>query len=364
MNAMSDGAPRPIQLSLVLDHVSVGGAEILLLNLCRGFDRTVIEPRVVCLKNDGDLAPVFRDAGIPVDVIGRGGRYDLRTVPRLVRQLRRTSTDAVLMSHHHRASLTIGRIAARLARTKANVLAAHDMGLTQVGKRVFPSHVVNTLFLSHALVLLAPSQGDYLHQEEGVGRFPWSRIREVVIGNGVTVGPAPTSEDRRVARERLDLAPDDVAIGMIARLTDQKSHETALRAVSQLVPLHPALRLILIGDGPNRAALEVQAKGLGIADQVRFLGTRSDVAVLLPGLDLACLSSVNEGAPMVVLEAMSAGLPFVTTDTGALRDMVTDGHDGFVTPIGDVDELAARLEVTPLVDGFQQLLTSLVGGRP
>ena len=382
---MSDRARRPIQLSLVLDLTFVGGAEILLLNLFRGFDPAVVQPRVLCLREAGDLAGAFREAGIPVDVIGRSGRVDLRTLPRLVRHFRRARTDVVLVTHHHRASLTLGRIAARLARTKANVIAAHDMGLASLGKRVFPTHVVNTLFLSHALVLLAPSQGDYLRREEGVGRFPWRRIREVVIRNGIDVGSAPTPEDRRTARELLGLSETDVAVGIVARLTEQKAHEVLLRAVGQLALTHPTLRLIVIGDGPRAGELRAEVDRLGIASQVTFMGTRSDVPALLPGLDLTCLSSVNEGAPMSVLEAMAAGVPVVTTDTGALRDMVSDGEDGFVVPIGDVERLADRIgqlvadptkrtrfgaaararaerdfRIEGTVMGFQQLLESLV----
>ena len=382
---MSDSASRPIQLSLLLDLTFVGGAEILLLNLFRGFDPAVVRPRVLCLREAGDLAGAFREAGIPVDVIGRSGRFDLRTVPRLVRRFRRDRTDVVLVTHHHRASLTLGRIAARLARTKANVIAAHDMGLVGLGKRVLPTHVVNTLFLSHALVLLAPSQGDYLRREEGVGRFPWRRIREVVIRNGIDVGHTPTIEERRGARALLELSPADIAVGIVARLTDQKAHEVLLRAVARLVPNHPDLRLVVIGDGPRAGELRAEVDRLGIRQQVHFMGVRPDVAHLLPGLDLACLSSVNEGAPMSVLEAMAAGLPVVTTDTGALRDMVTDGEDGFVVPIGDVRRLADRIEqlvadptmrarfgaaararadrdfrIEGTVSGFEQLLQTLV----
>ncbi len=385
MKPMSDRARRPIQLSLLLDLTFVGGAEILLLNLFRGFDPAVVRPRVLCLREAGDLASAFRDAGIPVDVIGRSGRFDPRTLPRLVSRLRRDHTDVVLVTHHHRASLTLGRIAARLARTKANVIAAHDMDLTSVGGRVLPGYVVNTLFLSDALILLAPSQGDYLRREEGVGRFPWRRIREVVIRNGIEVGPAPTAEDRRGARETLALAPGEVAVGIVARLTDQKAHEVLIQAIARLVPTHPNIRLVVIGDGPRAPELRAEVERLGIGAQVNFLGVRSDVAALLPGLDLACLSSVHEGAPMSVLEAMAAGLPVVTTDCGALRDMVGDGHDGFVVPVGDVDALADRIgtladdptlrarfgatararaerdfRIEGTVAGFQRLLTSLV----
>jgi glycosyltransferase involved in cell wall biosynthesis len=334
--------PGPATLSIVLDQTAVGGAERLLLDLCRHVDRAVVEPRLFCLRAEGPLAVEFRDT-VPVEVLDRTGRFDLRTLPRLVRRLRATRTDVVLVAHHNRAALALGRVAARLAGA-ANVVAAHDMDLTRVGGRVLPRHVVETLFLSQALVLLAPSQGRYLHGEEGVGRFPWRRAPEVVIPNGIVVGPAPGPAERAEARRRLGLDDADLVIGIAARLSRQKAHEVLLEAVAQLLRTgRPPLHLVVIGGGDREAALRVQAAELGIAEHVLFTGVRDDVRALLPGCDVTCLSSVHEGAPLVVLESMAAGVPVVATDCGAVRDLVADGEEGYVVPVGDPDALAAGL---------------------
>lgn len=336
-------APRPVRLTVVLDRTFVGGAELLMLNLFRRFDPAVVQARVVCLREEGPLAADLRAAGVPVEVLKRSGRYDLTTVPRLARLLRADRTDVVLVTHHNRAALTLGRIAARLARVPANVVAAHDMDLTAVGGRVLPRHDVETLFLSDSLVLLAPSQGRYLRDEEGVGARPWSRVPEVVIANGIEIPPTPTAAERAVARSELGLAPDDVVLAVVARLSPQKNHGLLLRAVAQLAPTRPALRLVVIGGGEEESALRGLAAELGITDRVLFTGIRRDVPALLPGFDVSCLSSVHEGAPLTVLESMAAGLPIVATDVGALRDMVADGEEGFIVPSGDQATLAARL---------------------
>ena len=151
---------RPVRLTVVLDLTFVGGAEVLLLNLFKHFDPRVVVPRLVCLREAGPLADDFRAAGFDVEVLGRTGRYDLRTVPRLVRSFRAARTDAVLVIHHHRAALALGRIAARLARVPVNIVAAQDMDLTSVGRRVLPRWAVNTLAFSDALVaVVAASRG-------------------------------------------------------------------------------------------------------------------------------------------------------------------------------------------------------------
>ena len=194
---------RPVRLTVVLDLTSVGGAEILLLNLFKHFDPKVVEPRLVCLREAGPLADDFRAAGFDVEVLGRSGRFDVRTLPRLIRSFRGARTDAVLVTHHHRASLALGRIAARLARVPVNIVAAHDMDLTSIGQRVLPRWAVNTLAFSDALVLLSPGQGRYLHREEGVGQRLRGTTREVVIPNGIQMPASPTTADRLRARTSL-----------------------------------------------------------------------------------------------------------------------------------------------------------------
>lgn len=377
---------RPVRFTVVLDLIAVGGAEVLLLHLLRGFDPAVVRPQVLCLREEGPLADEFRSAGIGVDVLGRA-RPPVQ-VGRLVRYFRRRGTDVVLVPHHHRAALTLGRLAARLARVPANLVAAHDMDLTAVGKRCLPRRDVESLRLSSALVLLAASQGDYLHREEGVGRFPWRRIPEVVIPNGIPLPAAPTASDRAQARAALGLGPDDFVVGVVARLSAQKAHHVLFDAIARLAPEHPGLRLVVVGDGERADELAGLAGQLGIGERVRFTGVRRDVARLLPGFDVSCLSSVHEGAPITVIESMAAGVPVVVTDCGALRDMVTNGDEGFLVPVGDSAALAdriARLAADPdlrarqgaagraraerdhriesTVDRFTGLLTSLVDRR-
>jgi glycosyltransferase involved in cell wall biosynthesis len=100
---------------------------------------------------------------------------------------------------------------------------------------------------------------------------------------------------------------------------------------------------VIVGGGEREQLLRHQVQVLNIGDRVLFTGIRSDVAQLLPGFDVSCLSSVHEGAPLTVLESMAAGLPIVSTRCGALADMVADREEGFLVPVGDHAALADRL---------------------
>jgi glycosyltransferase involved in cell wall biosynthesis len=375
----------PVQLSVICDEIDIGGAEEVLLNVLRRLDRSVVVPRVLCLREPGVMAAEFEGAGVPVHVVGRSGRYDLRTIPRLMHHFRRHRTDVVLVTHLNPAPLTLGRIAAWLS-GRASIVTPHGMDLlAHEGRRILPRHDVATFFLSNALVLVAEQQGAYLRREEGVGRHPWSRIREVVIRNGTPLSAPPTPSKRAEARTVLGLGEDDIVIGIVARLVPVKAHHVLLDAVAQLAPHEPRLRLVCIGDGDLEAELEERAAGLGLAERVRFMGLRRDVPDLVPGLDIACLTSRYECAPLVIMEAMAAGVPVVTTDVGAVRDMIDDSVEGFIVPPGDVDALASRIallaedaglrsrlgsngraraerdfSIETTVAGYERLLTSLV----
>lgn len=381
-------ARGPIRLVMVLDETSVGGVELLMLDVFKSFDPRVVEPSLICLRRAGPLAADYRAAGFRVDVLERSGRSDPRTLPRLVKALRQQRTDAVLVTHHHRASLALGRLAARLAGVPVNIVAVHDMDLTSVGKRCLPRWAVATLRASNALVLLAPSQGDYLHREEQVGRHPCSRTKEVVIPNGVTLQPLPDKSERAAARARLGLSADDFVVGIVARLSAQKAHQVLFQAFASLRARHSHARLVVVGGGEREMELRDLAGRLGIEDSILFTGVRRDVPSLLPAFDVSCLSSVHEGVPMAAIESMAAGIPMVVTDCGALQDMIVDREHGFVVPVGDSSAMAERLftlvddstlrgrlggsarrrvqqmyRIEQTARGYQDLLVSLVGAR-
>lgn len=388
-NRSSSGA-RPRRLVLILDETYIGGVELLMLNMFRVFDPLVVQPRVICLRSAGPLAADFRAIGVDVEVMGRSGRFDLRTLPRMIASLRRQPADAVLVTHHHRAALALGRLAARAAGVRVSLVAVHDMDLASIGKRCLPRWAVATLRLgANALVLLSPRQGEYLHRQEGVGARPWSRTNEVVIRNGIEVQPLPSASDQREARARLGVGTQDFVVGIVARLSAQKAHHVLFEAFADLVRSHPHSRLVVVGGGQREPELRELATRLGIANVVLFTGVRRDVPKILPAFDVACLSSVHEGVPITVIEAMSAGLPVVATSCGGLPDLVTDGEQGFIVPVGDSETFAQRLRtlatdptlrhrqgrsarervercyrIEQTARGYERLIVDLIGARP
>lgn len=134
-------------------------------------------------------------------------------------------------------------------------------------------------------------------------------------------------------------------VGNLAGYTEQKDLAIFLRAARAMLDHRPAameLRFFLVGDGPQRAALESLALELGIAGEVTFTGYRKDAVDLLTDFDLLMMSSRTEGLPLTVYEAFATCVPVVSTDAGGIAEVVRDGHSGFVVPVGDADALAER----------------------
>jgi glycosyltransferase involved in cell wall biosynthesis len=125
-----------------------------------------------------------------------------------------------------------------------------------------------------------------------------------------------------------------------ASLTPKKGHSVLLDAFARVVAKVPASTLLLAGTGETRAALEGQVSRLGLGASVRFLGARSDVPELLAAADVFVLSSLWEGMPLSVMEAMAAGKPVVCTAVGGSVEIVQNGVNGFLVPSGDSHRLA------------------------
>lgn len=162
----------------------------------------------------------------------------------------------------------------------------------------------------------------------GAWRLPEARLR--YIPNGIDLArfmPAARGVEQ------------GVTIGTVAALRAEKNLGRLLRAVAGV----PAVRLVVVGDGPERPALEALAAELGLAGRVRFAGHMADPAPLLAGFDVFALSSDTEQMPISVLEAMAAGLPVAATDVGDVKVMLAPGNAGFVVPKEDAAALSGAL---------------------
>jgi sugar transferase (PEP-CTERM/EpsH1 system associated) len=328
-------APSPtdnqLHLMQVIHSLQQGGSERLACDLARRLDPSRFRSSVCALDLGGPLANELKNAAVSCHVVGRRPGFDWPLILRLNRFFRRERVD--LVQTHHLTQLIYSGIGARLAGA-ALVHVEHDYFSLMLPKARGRLRALAPL--CHQVVAVGDEIRAFLLRE--VNLRP-SQV--IVIRNGVDV--TQYSPQRRVPRERLGLPTEGRLIGHVARLEAEKSQETLLRAFRIVLSTYADARLELVGDGSLRGDLEKVARSLGIAKRVDFLGLRKDVADLLPHWEVFVLSSVREGLPLAVLEAMACARPVVATAVGEIPQVLCNGATGLTVPPGDPAALAASI---------------------
>ena len=328
-----DATPNesPLRVLFLTTSMPVGGAETLLVNLVRRLDRRRFAPEIVCLKEPGPLGEELAHE-MPVHHGLLAGKFDLRILPRLWRLMRHPRADAVITVGAG-DKMFWGRIAARLAGVPVIASALHSTGWPDgVGR-------LNRMLTpwTDAFIGVADSHARHLIEGE---RFPADKV--CTIYNGVDCDLFSPG-DAAATRASLGIAADASVVGILAALRPEKNHELFLQGAKAIREALPATQFIVVGDGPRRADLESLCAQLGIADAVRFLGSRSDVPALLAACDVVALTSHNEASPVSILEALSCGVPVVASNVGSVRETVVDGETGRLFAAGDTPAYVAAV---------------------
>lgn len=331
-----------IRLLFVTPSLCIGGAERQLVQLLKNLDpeRYVITVAVFTgvdeVAQDGFYGQVSDLPNVSLTVLTRSGRFDLLGPVRSLVRLIRTERIQVMHTFLNLAS-TFGLVAAKI--TGVPIIASairdsRDPGLAYRLCRIAQARATD--------ILVSNSEAGFDN------RFRRRRANFRVIGNGLDLRRFE-SQPQAVAslREELQLARFTHLLGMVATLSDFKDHTAFLHIAARVVAEKPQAGFLVIGDGPNRAALEALSAQLRLGDNVVFTGYRSDIDTLTGLLDVACLFTnyriISEGLPNAVLEAMACGVPVVATDDGGTVEILQDGVEGFLVSRNDVEISSRRI---------------------
>lgn len=328
---------RAIQVVHVAGSADWGGGERYLELFVRHMDRERFALAVIA-PAAGPLCARLEALGVEVHVVDLGALFSLRAIARLAALLRRLAP-AVVQSHGARSNFYT-RMAARIAGVPAVVSTVHnalgDYPVSPFRFALYRALDRLTLPLTACVVCVAAALAS---------DYPG---RAVVIHNGIDLddfNPGGVRGPAGELRHRLGLGGEPV-VGFVGRLTPQKDPLTFVRMLAALRQARPDVQGLIVGDGPLRPEVEQAARAHGLSSSCRFLGERSDVAALLVAMDVFVLTSVSEGFPFVVLEAMAMECPVVATGVNGVPEIVEDGVTGRLVPRGDAATLTrATIEI-------------------
>ena len=308
-----------MRVAYVIDSLTWGGAETLLADLLAVVPAIGVEPSVTYLADlhGSPVAPLVRRRGVEPVLVGVPALADPRSLLRVRRRLRSLRPDLV-HTHLGYADLLGGPAARSLGLPSVSTL--HLMEWERHGKEGFKERLMALARRHGAHRVIAVSEA----ARRAYLATGWDRPDRVVcVPNGIARDAA--SGTGRAVRAELGLGADDLVCAMVTVLRRGKGHEAAAAAVRGLRERYPSLRLLVCGEGPDRAHVEAALAGVG---GVVMAGHRTDVMEVLDAVDVLLHPTHADAFPTTLLEAAAAGVPVVATAVGGVPEIVVDGTTG------------------------------------
>jgi len=364
-----------LRILQLLNRFEPGGAERVLADLSVTLAQRGHAIHVVCLR-EPDLIPAplerLRSAGVHLTVLNKPDGFSTKAMKDLAGYARQHRIEVI---HGHNPLVNhYAVLAARAAGVGAVVNTLHGtstLGMPAWAKAIYICSCLKT----NRVVAVCEAVAQVFRE-----KFPLSRGRTVVVPNGIDAGDLLTIEPRR--------ADSRFVFGTMSRLVPVKDHHSLLKAFAAIHGRYPHCRLAILGSGELDQQLKSAASQLGVSDAVSFLGWSSDIAGFLGQLDTFVLSSLSEGLPLTLLEAMAAGLPVVATSVGGVPEIVRAADCGWLCPPGEPARLAERMTLAleaddrllrgrrgraavqseysleTMTDRYEELFEGLLGGAP
>jgi len=340
---------KPLRILHTDFHRGWGGQASRILMLGKELSRRGHE--VVIAAPRGELSRRAREAGLSVE-----DRFAFRAPAHAVSFLADVRRLAVMLGRErfdvvdvHGSQDTWVAAIARAATRKPDclVMTRHNTKRVRTG---LPNRLLYGRMIDHLIIVDESIRRQYLPLLTG-GVLADGRIS--VVPSAYRTDLFHKGVDGSAVRRELNLAEDAIAIGVAGRLVTDKGHTFLFQAVQRLLPRYPKIVIVLAGAGPHEQALRDEAAARGLADRLRFLGFRSDIAQVQAAFDIAVLPSIDCDASSASLkEAMALGVPVIASDIGGARFIIEDGVTGLVVEPGSGEALAA---------GLDRLLADLAG---
>jgi sugar transferase (PEP-CTERM/EpsH1 system associated) len=333
-----NNTPLVAHLIYVLDY---GGLETLLVETINRMPADKYRHVIICITGYTDFAKKINKPGVTLYSLGKGAGFGLRThfiLWKLLRRIRPT------ILHTYNLPAVEYAPAAALAGVPIRIHAEHGRDASDPNGENRKHNLLRRLLIPF-IDCYVPVSGDLQQWLRTVIGVPDAKNR--LIKNGVDTENFQPARKALFPPEASHLATDFIVIGTVGRVQDVKNHHGLVDAFIHLQELVPSmraqLRLVIVGDGPLLHNLKKQISAAGLDDAVWLPGSRTDIAEIMQEFSIFALSSIAEGTPVVLLEAMSTGLPVVSTRVGGVPEVVIDNVTGALVSPSDPKAFAAAM---------------------
>ena len=342
-----DHKTEKINILFVMMYVQMGGIERLVYNLSCKLDRTIFNPSIAWFFGD-EVCKEFVDLNIPLFHVPKERRVDLLTMGQLENIIK--ENDIHIVNAHGFMDMVYSFYGCKIKNHRKLVYTVHsDWEIQQIP---WKWKIIGTYLLKYidSTICVNPN---FLKPLEKT--FKLNPPKSIAITNGVELKSFDKNNSIQNLKKELNLQNNDKIIGVIANLKKVKNHIMLFKAFNNIVKRYNHVKLILIGQGfkddyeNTEKELHDFIKEKRLHNNVLLLGYRSDIPKLLNVMDIFCLTSLKEGMPISLIEAMAAGLPVVGTNVEGIRDVIYHNKNGYLVELDDIDGLEKAL-LTLLVD--------------
>jgi glycosyltransferase involved in cell wall biosynthesis len=343
---MNPGRGR-IRVGYVVSRLDPGGAETQMLELAERLPRDEFEVDFICTSEPGLYASRARSAGAGVYSLGLSPRkgasplaqaaHRLKKIAQFIRLLRRNRYDIIdgwMYPAYDLAALSRPLTHVPVVIAGRRNMSAPDTryGIVELAVDAFARRFCTMTVANSEVAAARAIEHEHLDPR---------RVR--IIRNGVAPFEPRSLHERNRLRAGWGVPPDVVLIGCVANYRQVKGLDILISAIAEVVKVQPKVKLILVGEGPERAPLQRMIEASGLVPHVVLHGREPEARSLNPAFDIVVLASKSEGLPNALLEGQAAGRPVVATDVGGVREIVLDGVTGVLVPSDDVSAMAGAL---------------------
>lgn len=334
----------------IIQNSKIGGVQLQLLNLVRTYDRELIRPAVCCLSHRKEVGALMEQHGIDFVALNlrKHYRFSPRTIMALYRLMKARNIH-VVRAHKYSSSL-YGRIAAWLAHVPVVITSVHGNYRKDLRSE---RRIANKLLagITDRIIAMSESIRQDILKYDNI-----DPAKVLVLRNGVDTDLFRPMGAAGGIREELALKDNETVIGFVGRLVPAKGLQYFIGAFESVKTEIGQVKLLIVGDGQLMGPLKMMAHDKGLSNDIMFLGERTDIPQLLGVMDIFVMPSIAEGLPNALLEAMAAARPVLVTCAGGMGEIIQDGVNGLVVPVGDTAALSGGLRKLMEDRSFAQAL--------